>query len=336
MKRLIFSMFFAVMAVVAVNAQQIAVVSGSGATSVYQTLAKAIEEADPGSTIYLPGGGFQISDDVKITKRLYIIGIGHKAVSENADGNTVISGNLFFNENSDGSAVMGCYISGTVYIGYDNLSVNNILIKLCNISRISIKSNLCTGTRISHNYIRDYSCNLGGAEATITNNIMTGIRVMSGGIVKNNIFVSGGYVSHGSVVGDITFDDVHNSTICDNIMLKTYVEPNDNYNGHTKNSDNIIYGNMFRGEWGEKAINVSAEWTDVFADYNNGAVSPASNFRFKGDYQQYEGEVGIYGGTEPFSDSALPPVPYIVSKVIPEQTDASGKLNIKIRVKAGE
>ena len=32
----------------------------------------------------------------------------------------------------------------------------------------------------------------------------------------------------------------------------------------------------------------------------------------------------------------MAPLPYIVAKDIPEQTDAEGKLNIKIRVKASE
>ena len=317
-------MFFAVMAVVAVNAQQIAVVSGGGATSVYQTLAKAIEEADPGSTIYLPGGGFQISDDVKITKRLYIIGIGHKAVSENADGNTVISGNLFFNEKSDGSAVMGCYISGNVKIGYDKSSVNNILIKYCNLNAVEICGNICTGTVVNQNYIREKS-SFNGAGVVFTNNICKVIGDIDSGIIKNNIFTT---TSTSSGVWVAILVNVYNSLVSDNIFIS---------NSYSNGGGFDTYGNMCRTNWGQGCRMIGdVNWNDVFVDYNNGAVSPASNFHFKGDYQQYEGEVGIYGGTEPFSESALPPVPYIVSKVIPEQTDASGKLNIKIRVKAGE
>jgi len=45
--------------------------------------------------------------------------------------------------------------------------------------------------------------------------------------------------------------------------------------------------------------------------------------------------VGIYSGTG-FNDDQLAPVPYIIGKRIPEQTDASGQLLIQIRVKAGE
>ena len=86
---------------------------------------------------------------------------------------------------------------------------------------------------------------------------------------------------------------------------------------------------------GEDPIVIQTEngWNDVFVNYNNGAVSTSSNFHFKEAYKQYENQVGIYAGTG-FDDEALPPVPYIVAKHIDDHTDAAGKLNIKIRVKA--
>ena len=42
------------------TAQQIAVVSAGGETTICQTLQTAIEIASPGSVIYLPGGGFNL------------------------------------------------------------------------------------------------------------------------------------------------------------------------------------------------------------------------------------------------------------------------------------
>ena len=81
-------------------------------------------------------------------------------------------------------------------------------------------------------------------------------------------------------------------------------------------------------------INVTdVEWTDIFV--NPDGVKPTSDFHFKGEYEKYNTQCGIYAGSG-FSDSALPPVPYIVSKQIPEQTNAEGKLDIRIRVRAGE
>ena len=326
MKRTVLILMFAMMAMVYSQAQQIAVVTKGGATSVHQTLQDAIEEADPGSTIYLPGGGFQISDDVKIMKRLSIIGIGHKANSENVDGNTVISGNLFFNEGSSNSAIMGCYISGNVNIGNDEKSVNNILIQYCNLNAVEVFNSSCSGTIVNQNYVRNAS-HFSGADGDFTNNVANSVDNLDGGIIKNNIITSAiSYWDYPSTRYS-TFHECDNCTISYNILFSTSTGCGANC---------LVYRNMRQsGNWGDDPINLTGvQWTDLFADYNNVAITPASDFHFKDDYQQYS-DVGIYGGTG-FSDGALPPVPYIVSKVIPEQTDAQGKLNIKIRVKAGE
>ena len=136
------------------TAQQIAVVSEGGETSVFTTLQAAIEGAAPSSVIYLPGGSFPLPDNVKITKKLTIIGIGHKPNNDNVDGVTIISGNLFFNEGSSGSAVMGCYLSGIVLIGDGGSIVNNTVVKCCNIGDFQILNNQCLGTYINQNYIR--------------------------------------------------------------------------------------------------------------------------------------------------------------------------------------
>ena len=124
-QRIIATAITAVMGICMMMAQQIAVVSKTGTTTVCQTLKEAIEGATPGSVIYLPGGGFQIGDTVKIITKLSIVGLGYKANSVNVDGNTVISGNLFF----DGGLTFGSVKdSGT----YFSLGVRpGLAVKLC-------------------------------------------------------------------------------------------------------------------------------------------------------------------------------------------------------------
>lgn len=316
MKRTIISMFVALLATVTVQAQQIAVVSGS-TTTMYQTLAEAIEGATDGCTIYLPGGGFQIADDVKITKQVTIIGIGHKANSENADGNTVISGNLFFNEGSNGSAVMGCYISGNVNIG-----ANNILVRYCNLNSVQVKYAYCSGTFVSQNYIRGES-NFGGSECNFSNNIAHSVNNLDGGIIDHNIFTSHCYMSRGS---SSVFLNCDNCTISNNVILDSELVVN--------GTGCLVSNNMCKVVWGDECNCIGEDWNNVFANYNAGKITPSSDFHFKEAYLQYS-NYGIYGGTG-FSDKGMAPVPYIVAKDIPEQTDAEGKLNIKIRVKASE
>ena len=55
---------------------------------------------------------------------------------------------------------------------------------------------------------------------------------------------------------------------------------------------------------------------------------------FTKDYEELLKE--IMALPDGFNEDQLAPVPYIISKDIPQQTDAAGKLNIKIRVKAGD
>lgn len=307
-KRYIAVAFASLMGLTATFAQRIAVVSAEGKTSVSQTLQKAIENASEGSVIYLPGGGFELPDSVKITKKISIIGIGHVAKSNNADGNTVIGGNVYFNAKSSGSSVMGCYISGNVYIGYDGAAVHNIVVKYCNLNGVQIKGSNCTGTIVNQNYLRS-SSSFGSAAATLTNNVISSVSGLTGGIVKNNIFKSSSSFS--------------NCSISRNIFL----------GGQSIGSDCTSSENMNGGE--NPADLGELGWEQLFKKYNGGAVTPASDFQFADDYAEKYRRIGIYGGTG-FNPNGQPPLPFFMARSVAGQTDASGNLNIKIRVQSGE
>lgn len=316
MKKIIVLLVLAAMAV-AVKAQQIAVVSSSGSTTMCQTLADAISKAGNNSVIYLPAGGFQISDDVKITRKVTILGVTHKANSDNAEGNTIISGNLFFDSGSDNSAVMGCYISGSVYIGNDGNAVNNVLIKYCNLGSVQVKNNQCSNTKINQNYIRGGSY-FSGASATIENNVMHSVAEMVGGEISYNIITS--------CYQYYTLQYIHNSTITRNVIMEgrsSYI--------HNGSNCQVSYNMLIAKEWGDDCYKLES-WDGVFE--KNLGVTPASVYKFIGDYAEYNSKVGLYAGGTDFSDGCLPPVPYISVKRIDEQTDASGNLNVTLRVKS--
>ena len=306
-QRIIAAAITALMGVGVTMGQQIAVVSSGNTTTMYQTLQKAIEGALPGSVIYLPGGGFQIPESVKITKKVSIVGIGHKAKSENADGNTVISGNLFFDGNSSGSSVMGCFISGHVYIGNDGSSVNNVVVRYCNLNSMQVKNNTCTGTVVNQNYIRNGS-NFNGASAIFTNNVSAPVSNLNGAKVTNNVFTGGSGFS--------------SCSISRNIFL-----------GGQGTDGNISSGNINGGE--APVVIGELTWNDLFVNYNNGAITPASDFQMKEQYRLLYGDCGIYGGSG-FRKNGQPPIPFIMAKQIPGQTDGSETLNIKVRVMSGE
>ena len=332
MKRILSLIAVTLITFTAATAQRISVVTESGATSIYRTLQQAIEGADPGSTIYLPGGGFSIADNVKITKKLTIIGIGHKSDNENADGSTIISGNLWFNENSSGSAVMACYITGDVNIGEGDAAVNDVTIRFCNLNSVQVLNSTCQETVVNQCYLRNPSA-FAWSNAQVTNSIVHSVRQMDGGWLNNNMFLSRYSIND----YDSNCIEANNSQIRNNIVIPYYYTWNYGraYAHLLLGSGNTIENNMTRVDtFGDNGIILGIDdWNDVFDNYNNGAISPASSFHFKGDYAQYEHQVGIYAG-DGFNESQQAPVPSIVAKEIPQQTDAAGNLNIKIRVKA--
>ncbi|MBR4829279.1 MAG: hypothetical protein IKZ92_05710 [Muribaculaceae bacterium] len=327
-KSFILAAIAVIMAVASAYAQQIAVVSEGGETSVYQTFQAAIEGADPGSVIYLPGGGFPIADSVKITKKLTIIGIGHKSNNDNVDGFTTISGNLWFNEGSSGSAILGCYITGDVNIGEGGASVNNVMVKCCNLNSVQVKNSTCMSTFVNQSFIRSTS-EFGGSNPTISNNVLYTIGGVNGGKLYNNI-VMGNYYLH--VIA------VSNSVINYNVFFRCRGGATNNgfcLGGGNQGTDNIFpYSSNEYASFDNKIIlGPDDSWNVVFVNYVGG-INPMSDFHFSEAFQQYS-YIGIYGGTG-FNDHQTAPVPYIVAKRIDQETDAAGQLKIQVRVKAGE
>lgn len=310
----LFILCMALMWTAALMAQNIAVVSPSGSTIMCKTLTQAVDTAAAGSVIYLPGGKFV--GNIHINKKLTIIGIGHKSKAESPDGITFIDGMVYFDEGSSGSALMGCNLDDNVYI--TNPEVNDILIRHNKIHQIFTCGNR---TFINQNYINyiygTYNTSTNFASNTsVTHNVVSVISQVCDGIISNNIICA----------SNQCLTECQRTNITDNIIIGYTYKCNFNY----------VFRNMMTTDYGERCINIgNVNWSDVFVKYDSGNNYMNSDFHLKGEYKQYEEQVGIYAGTG-FSDKQLAPVPYIVSKHVDEQTNAQGMLNIKVRVKAGD
>lgn len=328
MKKLFSTIMVVLVATVASYAQTIAVVSSSGSTTMHQTLAEAISEAESGSVIYLPGGGFQLSDDTKITKKLTIMGVSHRTDTDNAEGATVIAGNIFFDEGSDGSALMGVFVSGTVHVGTGGKAVTNFLMRYCNVNALIAHNSGCSGMVINQCYLRNRST-FDNANPTIENCIVNHLGLISGGTINHNI------VRHRTYYYETcSMFSIYNSIITNNIFLDWW--------GVYGNDNNTISNNCFgNSEWGEESILIGEgkEWKDVFKNPDPG-VTISADYHLISSIGKNAGSdgkhIGIYldDNSTGFDDHALAPIPRIISKEISEQTDADGKLNIKITVKA--
>lgn len=175
MTKKLFSLIVAFAWATTMMAQNIAVVSPTGDTSLYKTLQEAVDGAEDGSVVYLPGGSFS---GCNIVKTLTILGIGYKSKTDNNYEHTHITGDLMFKSGSGGSALMGCYVSGTVRVANDGTPVNNVMIKYNNVGSIYVHSS-SSGTIINQNIVRDviYGNSDKNSGVCVTNNITKVIRL---------------------------------------------------------------------------------------------------------------------------------------------------------------
>ena len=165
-------------------------------------------------------------------------------------------------------------------------------------------------TTVNQCYIRN-SCSFNKANGHFNNNIAFTIQFLNNGYIENNIFYNANTGGSTIIFGWDNSNPCVGSIISGNVFI----------NGFAQYYQNCQYTN-------NKSMSKSA-----FENANG--ISPTSNFHFTESNQEYENQVGIYAGTG-FSDKQLAPVPYIVAKRVDTETDASGKLNVKIRVKAGQ
>lgn len=333
MKR-IFSILAALAATFTLGAQNIAVVSPNNTTSIYQTLDDAITSADPGSTIYLPGGGFTIKDETKVDKKLTIMGVSHRGDADNVDGATIISGNLYFMEGSSGSAVVGVYVSGNIEIGIESATVENFTLRYCNVNTVYVRNNSCVGLVVNQCYLRQ---GMDGGNCNIKmENCITGTLInIIGGIINHNVFVSNNGPSGGWyrwILGNVS-----SSTITNNIFIGW----GDGHNGNNCYVSNNCIGT---GTWGENPV-VAPEipegknvWDVLFGEGNNKGATIASDYHVKASWAKGAAtdgtDIGIYGGSGFSEETSLAPIPRIVSKTVEEQSDASGRLKVTVTVKS--
>lgn len=318
MKKIITTAILAAFFFTGGQAQQISVVSPSGATQLFTSLDTAILTAVSGSTLYLSGGGFQINGATKINKRLTLIGVGHRPDINNPDGNTVISGNLFLEGGSDNSALLGFHLTGDVNIGTTTAAVNTILVRFCNINSVQIKISTCQNIHINQNYIRNLS-NGGSSTVHFTNNILRRIYYVNAGVIDHNVIREGNY-DH--------LRDINNSQIKNNIFVDNCHQLNGS--GNIISNNMIIYGTSL----GDNFIKVN-NWDTVFVGSYSG-VNVYDNYELKptapGKNAATDGtDIGVYGGTG-FSNTALPPGPRITRKQIADKTDENGNLRIQVEV----
>lgn len=321
---------------IAVSAQTAILHSASGVqiSKGNTALASAYTAAQGGDTLYLSGGTF--TPPAAFDKKLMIFGAGHYVDSTLATGKTFINGNVIVSENADLFYLEGIEINGNFSFS-SNHSINNAVIKRCKINgTLSITGDLSNPSNNLSLIGNVFNSTLNLSNATnvfITNNIFNQvISPTNGNYISNNIFLSGGYSSsYGYCVfwGD-------NNQLNNNIFLYP--------NGLAGGIGNVFKNNLMVAPTpaygttptvidnytgiAQTAIFVTQTGTAFNYDHNYHLQSPATYIGTDGS------QIGIYGGTFPYKEGAVPLNPHITIKNIAPATDNNGNLQIQIQVGA--
>lgn len=337
-KQKMITLIVAIATTMTINAQTIALHSSTGVQIIKgnTALATAYTAAQNGDTLYLSGHTF--IPPGSFDKQLSIFGAGHYVDSTLATGKTFINGNVNLSENSDMFYLEGVEITGNFTIS-TNHSVNNVIIKRCKINGVieilGDLSNPSNNLALIGNVLIG-AVNLSNAQnVLISNNILQyGLSLTNGNLITNNIFterLTNGYYEN--------FRG-NNNQISNNIFLLC-----GSY-GVTLGDGNIFTNNLFTCPNPGLGSNptIIGNYTNILQT-NIFVNQTGTTFNYTHDYHlqaptTYLGtdgtQVGIYGGTFPYKEGAVPLNPHIQLKNIAPTTDANGDLQIQIQLSAQE
>ena len=339
MKKLIFLplLFWSVF----VFAQRSIAVQSNGTASFYTDWATAWQNTQAGDTIYLPGATFN-TGNIDIDKPITIIGVGHDTayvhnrlfsylngtirLLKGADGTTLhgfrfgslLIGTNATNDSVENITISRCRWSGTVKLGYSKPSpAKQITITEC--AGGTIDGMNATEVWITKNMIPNNVSNFNN-QVFFYNNIFPRHTVqfqwISYAIFRNNIFG----------VNEYPF---YYLSVCERNEFKNNIF-RVNLTIDPQTDLNFWEGNFFNQPLDNNLVNF------VSTDYLS-----------TNDYHLKEGSVGIGAGTDgfdigiygtaiPYKEGAVPFTPRIVEETVSKQTDAEGKISVKVKVEAQE
>ncbi|MDD4672151.1 MAG: hypothetical protein PHI03_04390 [Bacteroidales bacterium] len=333
-KQTLLTLMVAIATSVTINAQTIALQSSTGSQLFkgQTALADAYTAASNADTLYLSGHTF--APPSAFDKQLTVIGAGHYVDSTLATGKTFISGSVILSENADGFYLEGVEITGGLYFT-SNASVNNVVIKRCKVnSTVTISGDLSNPTTnlslVGNVFIGRIDID-NATNVLLSNNIIANRLFNSNSNqISNNIFLYSSYSSYCIYGGN-------NNYINNNVFLTGYI--NDG-NGNTFRNNVIVSSTPGYGATPTASGNyIGIAQADIFVNQTGTAFNYAHDYHLQNPetYLGIDGtQVGIYGGTFPYKEGAVPLNPHIQLKNIAPTTDANGNLQIEFQVEAQE
>lgn len=335
--QILLTLIIATATTMTVNAQTIALHSSTGVQIIKgnTALETAYTAAQSGDTLYLSGGSY--IPPAAFDKQLTIFGAGHYVDSTLATTKTFINGNVTLSENADLFYIEGVEITGSFNIS-TNHSVNNAIIKRCKITgtfnSLGDLSNPTSNLSLIGNVLVSRLTLDNIQNSLLSNNIISNtFQGSNGNLLSNNIIM--GFI-WGSSMDYLFFGN--NNTLNNNIILW------EGYNANVNGSGNVFNNNLYvepSPDYGATATS-SGNYTgilqaDIFVNQTGTVFNYAHNYHIQASttYIGTDGsQVGIYGGTFPYKEGAVPLNPHIQVKNIATTTDANGDLQIQIQVAA--
>jgi len=325
-----------------INAQTTYIVSnnpaanGGSSTIWFDNFQAAHDAASAGDILMIQPNGTSYGD-IDITKALTIIGAGFNLGSNaNAPQTNAASskfGQVVIQEAGAGTVLMGLEITGRCYIRGDGSIVQRNKIKAV---AIDDANNVTLGQNWIYSYwYLGFGDDYGGLFITgqsenmyVHNNYIYGstngdysVELASGttmsGIFKNNVIRRGCYAVNTVFENNIFMDGPYPNTTS-NAYYNNILRTADNTHPLTGVNGNIVNAGEIESIFAAVSGNLTTYYTLV-------ANSPALGAGADGT------DCGVFGGTEPYIPSGVPPIPVIYFLEAP--TNAIGG-NMEIQIKA--
>lgn len=315
------------------QAQNLIAVQNGDQPQFFYALDSAIYHAQSGDTLYLPGGGFTLSNAIE--KKLHIVGTGHHPDSTNSTFLTTIGGMFILSDSASYGSLSGVNINGGIMC---TQTVHDYKISRCKIlTQISLFDSSYNFIFVENVFLNLFASDFQFiSNCSFYNNIFTyGFNSNSNTtykncVFKNNIFLNGqGYgfiavlcqysiIDNNIFLGMNSLNGISNSTLRNN-LFRYPVDFQYNANSGLANITNYP---------GEIFMNQSGNLFNYIHDYHLSPDCPGKNAGTDGT------DIGIYGGIFPWKEGSIPQNPHIKFKNISGATDPNGNINVTIRVAA--
>ena len=298
---------------------------------IYAALQEAHDNSAAGDTLLVEGTVKEYAD-LNCTKKLVIIGTGYLLAQNGGQANSVSSTmqNINFKAGSEGSVIIGLVFS-SIYTSYSpHISVNGISVIRCYLTNGLNIENSISSMVVLQNYFEKY-----GISLTYTSYSFSGI------ILKNNIFNSSlvidrytnyprvfAVADHNIFLGNVKIDatsfrsniiastsatvDVVSSAIQNNLTLGTQLS--------AYATNQTYQGSLFVG--------LAAANKSLDGQYKLVSASPYLTAGYNNE------QPGVFGGTEPYVLSGIPPIPTIYELQADAVANKQDGLNVTIKARA--